>query len=1012
MRKLIELNIRYPKIVLAFITAFTFFTLAGFKNLYFDGSTEALMPKKNIQYLLGERAKKIYGDNKTFFIASIETTDGSDILNEKVFHHIIPLVTELEEFKKFNFELEDKRLDHLLNISGVTFKEKNQKKDSSLQKQPSAMEKSLEEQMDSEIFKDQKSSASTPAVNAESDLEKQMDEEIFEGKASDAPMRETEESQKKQDNPNWDLSKPLANDFYPEPSRAGRDYNYDNYHEISLAKIKEGLDDAGKHQLDSIIYHKKITITDENAPLSRDTFQEILETWEFLYLQKSIEIIKTFMNPITGEDIVGTAEELKPVEFLEKDADGNYRIPQTKEEWDIYRRKLYGNPAFEYGLFSTKSSADIKSDRIGALALNMVLRPQKDHTLISNYFFDTIQRYDGGGVSIRQAGVPVMKIFIQEYMKRDLKIFLPIVILVVIFTFYLNFRVVRGVVLPSISVILGMIWTLGILGHFRIPVTTIVNILPPLLIAVGSSYSIHVFNQYMHDQKMMHREGKKAGLVLSMSYISLTVILAAFTTFVGFLTLTTSEVTSMRHFGIFAAVGTLLSMGIAVTMIPAALSIMNLLPVHGSGGASDERVHHNPVVMKIVKFISYLVVNHSRWVVFITGGILVIFSIGLFGLYVETAPMFYFEKDSYVYTADKKISENFHGSIALNLIIDSGKNGGVKDPEFLKFIEELRSFLTNEEGKNQYQQLHTIAFGDVIKRMHKAMNEDKMEYFVIPDDRSVIEDYIQIYSGNDKDSDGRIDEWEQFVDRDFREVNVVVRTGTWKGNLFRTSMSKKGEKRIADYMGSHPYGKKLTWRMVGETINFRVLSELVVSGQFQSIFLTIIIVGLIVFLLFQSFKAGILAIIPISASIVIVYGFMGFFDIALDIPKSMLAAIAIGIGVDDTIHVLKTLRANLKHSATMKDAIIAMHAEAGLSVIYTSVALIFGFSVLMFSNFEPVFYLGWLMASTMVVTTIGALLLLPAVICFFKVDLRVKYTKGIFRWIHLDKFFENDSETK
>jgi len=1006
MKKLIELNIRYPKIVLLFITAFTFFSLSGFRNLYFDGSTEALMPKKDVHYLLGERAKKIYGDNKTFFLASIETTDGSDILNEKVFNHIIPLVTELEEFKKFNFELEDKRMDYLLKISGVKFTEKTQEKKSALQKQPSAMGKSLEEQMDSEIFEDQKS---TPAVPAQNDLEKSLDEEIFEGKTADAPQAESGKQKEKQDNPNWDLSKPLANDFYTEPSRAGRDYLYDNYHEISLAKIKEGLDGAGKYQLDSIIYHKKITITDENAPLSLDTFQEILETWEFLYLYKSMEIIKTFMNPITSEDIVGTQEELKPVEFLEKDAGGNYLIPQTKEEWNIYRNKLYQNPAFEYGLFSSKDGSGNKSHKIEALALNMILRPQKDHTLISNYFFHTIQRYDGGGVSILQAGVPVLKIFIQEYMKRDLKIFLPIVILVVIFTFYLNFRVVRGVVLPSISVILGMIWTLGILGHFNIPVTTIVNILPPLLIAVGSSYSIHVFNQYMHDQKKMHREGKKAGLVLSMSYISLTVVLAAFTTFVGFLTLTTSEVTSMRHFGIFAAVGTLLSMGIAVTMIPAALSLMNLLP---AGGASNEREHHNPVVMKAVNFISHLVVNHSRWVVFVTGGILVIFSLGLFGLYVETAPMFYFEKDSYVFRSDKKISENFHGSIALNLIIDSGKNGGAKDPEFLKFIEELRSFLTNEEGKNQYQQLHTIAFGDVIKRMHKAMNEDKMEYFVIPDERSVIEDYIQLYSGNDKDSDGRIDEWEQFVDRDFREVNVVVRTGTWKGNLLRTSMGKKGQERIADYLVSHPYGKKLTWRIVGETINFRVLSELVVSGQFQSIFLTIIIVGLIVFLLFQSIKAGILAIIPISGTIIVVYGFMGFLDIPLDIPKSMLAAIAIGIGVDDTIHVLKTLRANLNHSATMKDAIIAMHREAGLSVIYTSVALIFGFSVLMFSNFEPVFYLGWLMASTMVVTTIGALLLLPAVICFFKVDLRVKYTKGIFHWIHLDKFFENDSEIK
>jgi len=185
-----------------------------------------------------------------------------------------------------------------------------------------------------------------------------------------------------------------------------------------------------------------------------------------------------------------------------------------------------------------------------------------------------------------------------------------------------------------------------------------------------------------------------------------------------------------------------------------------------------------------------------------------------------------------------------------------------------------------------------------------------------------------------------------------------------------------------------------------------VLSDLILKGQILSVIITLFLVAIIIFLLFRNWQAALISIIPITTSIVITYGIMGYLDIHLDSSKALLAAVAIGIGVDDTIHMLKTLRHNLRKGMSMTDAMNKTHREAGLAIVYTSLALIFGFSVLIISEFVPVQYLGVLIAMTMISTTISALVLLPSVIILLKLPLEKELQWKIFKWINLGRFFE------
>lgn len=1004
MRRWIEFNIKHPVIVFFIITAVTILSGFGFKRLYFDGSTEALMPKEDIAYKLGERAKEVFLDSRTFMMTAIETSGGSKLFSPEVFSVINGMVDEIEEFKDFDREVEERRLALLLETGNISIVKKAvPEKSLPVKKNKTGSKDELESKLDKEIFGEEKKTVPIKTLplkqnntGGKDELEAELDREIF-GDKKKTGTKKKKAVQGPEDI--WDLSRPVTGKFYVKALRERNSYNPDHYTPVTLGRLKEKLEAEALPQLLTILRYKKLGNLPDDHRLTEEQFMGIVEGWETVYLYKSMEIVKSFINPVSGEDILGSQGELKPVSFVPEDDNGMRMLPKTEKEFEEYREKILNNPAFKNGLYSMDEKG-----RIRALAMSIVLRPRKDHIEIFNYFTALIEKYNRAPVKLTRIGLPVIQKYIRDYMKKDLLRFMPLVILVVIITFFLNFRTLRGVFLPTVSVLLGTFWALGIMGLFKIPITLVVNMLPPLLIAVGSSYSIHIFNQYMLDQEEIEKMGRKAGIINSMSHISVTVMLAALTTFVGFMTLTVNQVTSLRDFGIFAAFGTLLAMVISSALIPSALVLMKAVPFK-----KKEKNSKNRPVLKILNVFNTLSLRHSKPVVLVAFILFIAFSYGITKIRPETSPLFQFKKDSYIYKSDIRVGELFNGSALVNLVIDSGKPNGVKDPEFLRLTEEIRKWIVKKENREKYLFLHTLSFGDVIKRMHKAMNGEKAGYYAIPDKRSTIEDYLELYSGEDRNSDGRVDSFEQFVDPAYRYANILIRVGSLKNKLFSTVINSKGQEKVREYLENHPVAGKYKWHFVGETINFTVLSNLIIKGQILSVILTLFIVALVVLFLFKNWQVGLLALIPISTSIVLVYGIMGYLNIPLDIPKALLAAIAIGIGVDDTIHMLKTIRHNLLAGYSIEESINMSYREAGMAIVYTSVALVLGFSVLLLSEFVPVFYLGWLVASTMVATTVSALLLLPAVIILFKLPVSRESENRIFKYINFNRLFQPDN---
>jgi len=710
---------------------------------------------------------------------------------------------------------------------------------------------------------------------------------------------------------------------------------------------------------------------------------------------KKQKMIDKIISPITARDISGEDDTLDTYDLVPKDENEMRILPESERDFQDLRKKLFRNPAFEKGIYVKNS----KTGEITDFGIIVKFTNLKNQDLISREIFQLIQSHDKLKIVIQ--GAPVVNITFNDYMRRDLIKFLPVVMIVVIIIFFFNFRSIRGVCLPFATLLMSTLWILGLMGYLGFKITAVGISLPALMIAVGSSYAIHILNQYYADFQLITQKGIVKGLRLSMSHISVTVLLAGLTTVVAFMTLSTSQLSAIREWGIFSGIGVIFAIFISCSMIPAGLSLfphkMPRLLLK-----KNEAVKITVIDRVITLMISGSTRHYKSVLACVF--ILILLSIwGLLRLNVESEFTQYFKENDPIRTSAEIIEKKLGGRWGFNILLDSGRTDGVKDPEFLNLIESIRKWLTSDQNRS-LNIGRTDAFSDYIKTMNLAMNDDDPSYYNIPERYEDIIDYLEIYSGDDDNSDGRIDEFESYVDHDFKTANLVARLAKKEDYNLGTSQTKRIIETVAKYLQSivpAPYSFKITGFPV---MNIKI-AHYVVTGQMNSLLLSLIVIAIIVAVLFNNFKAGFLALIPMSVAVIINFGIMGWFNINLDMVTSIIAAITIGIGVDDTIHFLNTYRYYRKKGYGIDETIEKTLRVSGKAIIYTSLALIFGFSVLTMSSFKPVILFGILMAITMIATTIGALLVLPSVIRFTRVNL-MKSQGRIWRFIHIGRFFK------
>ena len=685
---------------------------------------------------------------------------------------------------------------------------------------------------------------------------------------------------------------------------------------------------------------------------------------------KQQEMIDDIVSPLGIEDVTGEDDTLSTVKLIETNASGERRLPKSLEDFSVFRSKLMRNPVFEKGIYATNASGEITD-------FGYIIRFKEisDSDPIAREILEIVDTYQDR-LHIVAQGQPLVYIWVNNYMQRDLAQLVPLVLLVAIIIFFFNFRSLLGVVLPTMTLMMATVWILGLMGHLGFEITTVGVSIPILMIAVGSSYGIHILNQYYTDLVAISRKGKFEGLRQSMNHISITVLLTGLTTIVAFLTLCTHQLSVIREWGLFCATGIVFAVWISASIIPAGLAL-------APGNAAAKRIRKEKdmrphLIDRLVRLAIRVSTIHYKLTLFIVSIFLIICLIGLSRVKVETEILSYFKPDNPIRTSAVEISKKFGGRWGFNILLDSGAPDGVKDPKFLNTIADLREWLTSS-GNGDLRIGRTDAFDDHINTMHMAMNNDDPAFYRIPETKTDILDYLELFSAEDVDSDGRADIFEPYVCSKFQTCNILARLSEGDGKLMGTSGLQHTFERIRAHLDQTlPAG--YSYKITGHPAMVMKSADYIIFGQIQSLMLTFAIIWFVVLMLLRDVRAASLALIPLAIGVCINFGIMGWFGIDLDIATSLIAAITIGIGVDDTIHFLNTFRYHRNRGLNACAAIERTQEVAGKAIIFTSLALILGFSVLLLSTFRPLILFGLLMAVTMVSTTFGALVVLPAAI--------------------------------
>jgi predicted RND superfamily exporter protein len=605
---------------------------------------------------------------------------------------------------------------------------------------------------------------------------------------------------------------------------------------------------------------------------------------------------------------------------------------------------------------------------------------------------------------ISLTGSPTLAKYMREWMTSDMVKLLPLVVLVLALVLLAAFRSWYGVLLPIAAVLIALVWTLGLIGLFRQPITIVTIILPPVLVSVGSAYGIHIIERWEQERTLGRNARAASGAAVAS--VGLPVFLAMATTVVGFGSNVVMKIVSVRAFSVFSAAGVLFSFVLALTFVPAVLTMVRQRVGRGEKEGSLRRG-------RFYAGWGTLVFRH-RWLVV---GIAAILSVGAGVLarrvHPETDFVRYFKSGSGPARAAELVNARFGGSMQFEFVVD----GDIQDPAVLQRMERFESGL-----KQVPHVTHTFSLVDVLRSTDKAFNGGRAEYDRLPETREAIAQYLLLlsFSGSAFLAD--------FVTSDYRLARISARFDRQESGQIAAAMkdirrlmqecfeegpkseaggqksevrsedaeggadgedtkeegtSQKSEVRSEDGEGGLAAAEdtgKTRVMVGGMPMAILALHENIQSSQLWSVVAALVAVFALVTVLFRSPGLGLAAMIPIGFTLAVSFGVMGLFGIQVDVVTAMLGSIAVGIGIDYSCHFIARFREEGRAGSVGEERLRRTMSGVGPAIVANALAVALGFVVLAFSSLVIIQKFGVLIAGTMACSSIGALAILAAVI--------------------------------
>lgn len=564
------------------------------------------------------------------------------------------------------------------------------------------------------------------------------------------------------------------------------------------------------------------------------------------------------------------------------------------------------------------------------------------------------------------AGEGAVSGYLIRYIDEDAMKTNPFAALIISIILIIAYRRLRAVVLPNIMVLASVGIALGIMAALGVDFYVITNGLPVVLIAIAVADGIHILGEYYEVASKYPGYSQKELVVKTMVQMWRPVTITSITTVAGFLAIAASSyMPPMTYFGLFGSLGVVVALIYAIFMIPSAL--MLLKPQLSKAYKPNQEIDW---FGKIMQYLGKVVVKHPKAIIIIALIIIVFGFNGASKLLINENRIHNFQSEEPIVKADALINNKTDGTSYLDVFIETPENEDIFEPENLRKIESLQSYvetLPHVKG--------STSIVDFLKKMNQSLNENREEAYVIPNDKDLIAQYFLLYSASGDPTD-----FDNYIDYDYRLANIRFRMDTGE-YLLEKPIVEKTNAYIEKYFNSNTIKATTSGKV---TVDAYWIGGLAFN-HFLGAGLALLVVLIFAAISFRSLMAGILTIIPVSISVLFIYTVMGVMDIWLAVGTSMFAAIAIGVGVDFAVHTVDRLKYLLKEKGLpVQQAYLEFYKSAGRALLFNLLALALGFGVLMTSSVPPLSKFGFLVAVAVLVSFIGSLTLLPALIYLIK----------------------------
>ncbi len=628
---------------------------------------------------------------------------------------------------------------------------------------------------------------------------------------------------------------------------------------------------------------------------------------------------------------------------------------QNQTQLDSLKEALMNMPFYQGMIISEDGEATLMALTFDKKKLNS--RSRID--IVDQVKAYTREFKENTGLDIHISGLPYIRTAIASKVSNELKLFLLLAIFVCSAILYFFFRSHRVVFFSVMVVMVAVVWSVGIIVLLGYKITILTGLIPPLIIVIGIPNSILLLNKY-HSEFRIHGNKIKA-LARMIQRIGFTTFLANFTTAIGFGVFYFTHSTILMEFGLVAALNVMLTYLISLVLIPIAFSF---LPPPDLKHISHLKA---PRLNKLLEKIDILV-NHKTALVFITVGTVIVISVfGMLklrsvGYVVDDLP-----KDDPVYLDMKFFESNFNGVLPLEISIDTHEPGMALDQLNLQKISRLEKVL------DKYDELSKpVAIVDAIKFSYQSYRGGESRFYVLPGSL----DLAEMASYIEADSKQKTQMFKSFIDSTRRYTRVSVQMADI-GSVKMEGLLNEIRPRIDSIFDPSEYKVAVT----GNSLIFLKGNEYLFSNLMESIILAIVLISIIMFMLFMSFRMITVSILPSLIPLLITAGIMGYFNIPLKPSTILIFSIAFGISSDGTIYFLTKYRQELLNfPLSISKAVSVTIRETGVSMIYTAVILFFGFFIFSASGFGGTRSLGILISITLLVAMLSNLVLLPALL--------------------------------